>query len=641
MTARALTLFLPIRNARLAWAATTLVGIYYAISASRDMTFYDSAELALVAQQLGVSHPIGQPLHTLLGFLFSHIPHVSPLVGLTWLSVLPAALCVLPVLSLSDSMMPSEPARPSGALVRAATVVLACVAPPMWQMATRVEVYALATFLSLWFFARATHLLGRQPPAPTRDWLLLGLSLGLVATANAYIASLTALAFAPTMVSAFRRGALTFARARWMALGALLALALYAYVPLAALRRGAFAWGLPNTPEALWNYFRGAEYEHNRGTSLPLFAEHLNEWLAWSLRSLLLGYVLFGIGAFFARGKDTALGRLAGPVLFAASLALLASHKIFFPDIPDYMDYLAPGILLLTSGVAATLSRAGQAFAATRTPAATVTLGLGALVLAAFSLVASPRLLQRSLHRDHAARVLAEGALHELPPHAILIAAQDHWVAPLLYLQESEHQRTDVVVLAYGLAGSSWYWNLLNERHPDLSPFDPRATRDTPSRVRAFLAANSDRAVYVADPVTLGRLGLPACDVGYSLRVGADCDPSTNAHAATRALANAMNQIDLGSPTGMQALAAVAFGRARSLFLLGRPSDGAHAALAGVPPTLRPGRAHFDLARISRTPRFDAAERVPTDRVALGSPERLLRLLEFVSASTANSTAPR
>jgi hypothetical protein len=48
-------------------AACAALGLYYALSMSRDMGFYDSPELALVAVQGGVGHPIGQPLHTLLG----------------------------------------------------------------------------------------------------------------------------------------------------------------------------------------------------------------------------------------------------------------------------------------------------------------------------------------------------------------------------------------------------------------------------------------------------------------------------------------------------------------------------------------------------------------------------------------------
>ena len=51
-----------------AWIASCFLALYYCASMSRDLSLYDSGELALAARTLGVGHPPGQPLHTLLGY---------------------------------------------------------------------------------------------------------------------------------------------------------------------------------------------------------------------------------------------------------------------------------------------------------------------------------------------------------------------------------------------------------------------------------------------------------------------------------------------------------------------------------------------------------------------------------------------
>lgn len=623
MTPRAVTLFLPLRHPRVAWITSLAIALYYSLSSSKDLTFYDSAELALVAEQLGLSHPIGQPLHACLGFVFSHLPFVAPLHGLTWLSILPAALSVLPTLSLSERLVPAGDDTTRSCVARVVCVTLVFVSPPVWQMATRIEVYPLATFLTLMFFARVSYCIDAHATASKRQWLLAGVLLGLVGATNAYMALLSALAFAPALFFALRARTVRLGDVAALAGGGFLGLLPYAYVPIVAHSEAHFVWGDPDTLPKLVAYFRGADYERNRGTTLSLFAQHSMEWIAWSARTYLLPFVLLGVSGHVSRGASTPLGRGTAALLMALTVALLASHRIFFPDIPDYVDYTVPAILLLSAGVAALVSRA---FGAQRRSNA-FSIGLIVLVMLAMAFVSKPGPLERAAHRDYAARTIAEGALRELPRNAILVAAHDHWVAPLIYLQEAEHLRPDVVVIAYGLASSSWYWEFVRARHTDLAPFDPRSANEPAARVRAFLSAQRGRDVFVADPGTLSRLALAACDVGFTLRVGADCDATLDTQAATRALADAMNAIDLGSPTGMQGLAHVAFGRSRSLFMLGRSGAAVHAALAGIPPSMRPPHTRYDLSRIRSLPRFDAAERIAAPPVALGSPERNLALL--------------
>ena len=86
---RALGLSVPSRTE--AYAVAAAVFAVFAASASRDLSFYDSGELALAAVQGGLGHPTGQPLHTLLGHAVTAVlPAAWALPGLSLLSALAA-----------------------------------------------------------------------------------------------------------------------------------------------------------------------------------------------------------------------------------------------------------------------------------------------------------------------------------------------------------------------------------------------------------------------------------------------------------------------------------------------------------------------------------------------------------------------
>ncbi|HBQ09781.1 MAG TPA: hypothetical protein DEF51_00855, partial [Myxococcales bacterium] len=161
-------------------AALTAASVFvvYALTMAPGMTFYDSPELALVAAQLGVGHPVGQPIHTLVGWLFAHLPGVSAHFGLTLLSALAGALCVLPAWSLVDAL--AGPARTRlHAAARALALFGAGLSMIAWEPSTRVEVYTLASLFVLWALARLAH---------DRSGLAPAVALGLAAATHAIIA---------------------------------------------------------------------------------------------------------------------------------------------------------------------------------------------------------------------------------------------------------------------------------------------------------------------------------------------------------------------------------------------------------------------------------------------------------------------
>ncbi|MDH5671789.1 MAG: DUF2723 domain-containing protein [Myxococcales bacterium] len=640
------TLFLPLDDRKRAWTLTALLAVYYLATMCRDMSQLDSPELALAAYQLGLGHPFGQPSYMLLGWLFSHLPGIEPLHGLGALSALCSALCLVPALSLAEHFARGGDAT---AVVNSRwlypAVAVVALHGALWEPASRIEVYPLASFFALWGIALLARLLSMKDQArrarPALDWGV-GLLFGLAAVTHLFVGVLSATAVAPRLLALLLRRELPLQRLLRICGGGLLGLTLLAYVPLVAGRSGIFLWGDPTDASALLHYFSGADFRGERPNLLFLpgaleggavaavaqIAAQVGQWTLHFAPSLLPLLLVVASVAQLRPGRH-GLGPLALPLLSGLSLLMIASNTIFRPDNPDYLGYLAPSLWCSTAALGAGLLRllAGRGRRA---------LALGVAALALTALLSPPSILARSRHRDRVTRLLAEGALAEALPDAILVVEHDHYVAALLYLTMVERQRPDVVVLATGLSSSSWYWRLQYQLHPELRAFSLRGPGGRDARLRRFLDAHAERPVRFERVQTARRMGLHVCAGGWLFASAARCDPKRAPDAApTRALAAALEELGSGSPASDGLITLVAYERAIGLLATGHPEAALRSLLAGVPKRLQPSVEHRRLTARDGLLRLPDWQRQPL----LGDPGRNLFAAGLLLAADAQVEA--
>ena len=129
----------------LAFFAASLI-LYVATAAPSVATvFDDSLEFQVVLPTLGIAHPSGYPLYTLLGKLFTAlIPFRDPAGRANLLSALAAALTIGDPLSRGQAVC----RQPSAAAVATAAFAIS---PAWWSQATLAEVYALHGLLMILF----------------------------------------------------------------------------------------------------------------------------------------------------------------------------------------------------------------------------------------------------------------------------------------------------------------------------------------------------------------------------------------------------------------------------------------------------------------------------------------------------------
>ncbi|MBU0552650.1 DUF2723 domain-containing protein [Myxococcota bacterium] len=497
--------------------ALPLAGLYIALFMGRDVGYFDTAELALAAATGGLGHPLGQPLHTLLGRLLIGLG-APPTVALNLLSIAPLLLCAWPLAVILERAY-GAPLSHRARLIAPALLILGLSHFAFRETGGRIEVYALAGFFAL---AALADLGGQLKDLQPRGLARGALWAGLSAAANPIVPLTLLVIFSPALAVAWWRGPrlkLTLAGLG----GGLLGLTPYLYLLMVDLDGGAFVWGAPLQGEALRRYLTGADFAAKRATGAAIWG-HMGLWLRWAvergLGPLLLGGLL---GWLMSRPR----GALAQLVALGGALYFIALNGQLYLENPDYLGYLLPAFGLSLVGLTCLILRLSFSEGAWATPRRRMGAALGLLLLGWVTLSGAPR--EGLAQARPNARAFAADLLSHAPQGAILILDSDHWIFPALYLQAAEGLRPDLILVAEGLANSSWAWAWLYTRHPDLKPFPVAGPGGRQGRISRFIAAQGPRAVLYERPFGEGGA---LCLGRWLWQRGASCEGEDMAAAA-------------------------------------------------------------------------------------------------------------
>ena len=337
----------------------------------------DSSEFTLVLALLGVAHPTGYPLYTLLGHAWVTLVHA---LGASWeyaansWAGLGGGVAIYCLHRLALALMPAElrlsrTARFSLALLPAGFFAL----DPIWTYETTLaEVYSwhVAWWLGasglLLASARAIH--AGQPLAGRAA--LWGLACGIGAAHHATSVFLVVPGTLALLVELARAKRLSPLVGGAGLLGFVLPLAAYAYIPWRASVPGAYLWP---TLAPGWAGFlahvTGRQYTHFLGSFAPSAAQRL--FLFWYVWPLLVPG-LFLLVRLAWRSGDLAIRALAAAVLAGT----LYTFSYGAPDPSAY--FLAP----MATGLAALAPTLAPGVARRKGPARGLAFSLGALALA-------------------------------------------------------------------------------------------------------------------------------------------------------------------------------------------------------------------------------------------------------------------
>lgn len=397
----------------------------------------DSGELQVVAATLGVAHPPGFPLYTLLAHGFVRLlPGVSPAYSVNLFSAVTAALTLFLVFRAAQTLAGHW-------LAGVVAAVALGTSTTFWAQATTANIRSLTALLTiavlyLLIRYRQTRLEGQE--ARANRYLVAAtavLSLGLTHHASLAFMAVVFAIFVLVVEPALRRSP-----RRWppLILPGLVGLLPLLYLPL---RAGSGARGATADlatfsgflDHVLATGFRGDFFYFVEPAILWERLKVMGNVMAFQFDGwLLLGMVVGGL-LLIRRERAMAL-LLVGS--FLVHTLITATYRA--PQTVEYMipAYVAAVLCLAYVGRFAKSSRfAKSRYVISRN------VFLAIIFVAAVRQGVDHFASYDYLHHDQTARDFAEELLNEAPPKSVILAHW-HWVTPLWYLQEVEGLQPDV-----------------------------------------------------------------------------------------------------------------------------------------------------------------------------------------------------
>ena len=446
-----------------------MAGLLYFFTAARDIVVGDSPELIIAATILGVAHPPGYPLFTMLGHLFSLLPLGPIPFRVNLLAAVCNALTVGVVFLTAFRLSRSRLAAAMAAMILA-------VNPLFWSWSLVAEVFPLNNLLA----SLLIYLFVVWHERPERTGALItAFFIGGLALTNHQTIVLLGPAFCFLV---WQRRQVLLTRPQVLAICVvvfLLGLLPYAYVPWAAAHHPAYNWGGVSSLRDLIALITRQSYggrhlvdaAYQGGSSL-----HRILALCLSFGVLMGSLAIVGLVHAYRHRRwyfwfSLLAFAFAGPFFAAITNLNLASA-------PQGLFVLGR-FFLLPQVIAAPLVALGIVmiadFAALHAPALPVgplrLVAAAAFVVVVVSLLTNYHRIDQSQNRI--ARTYAEDVFATIEPDTILLVTGDGLALPLLYLNLVEQRRLDVTLIMPMILPADWYVRQLREHNPRLIvPFD-------------------------------------------------------------------------------------------------------------------------------------------------------------------------
>ena len=436
--------------------STVTVLIVYNFTLAPSVIQIDSGELASVQKLLGIAHPTGYPLFTMLGYFFLQLPIFSS--DIFQANFLAAIYCSISVGLFSKflfeifliSKVNSLPETTIKLIIISSSIVLG-LSTTFWFQSTSVEVYSLHLVLiisTLFLFVKAF----RNDDA--KFWYLFAYFFGISLSNH-----MTSILIIPAAVylyfkkNSFNKNSFLFG-ARLALITAISAMIVYLYLPIRAMQEPILNWGNPIDFERFWRHFTGAQYQVWIFSSLEASKKQLSYFiqnLTNEFFYIIYLPIIFGIFSLIKISKT---------VLFFT--LLLTFSTILYSINYDIVDIDSYFLLTYISFIVFFFFGIIRILAFSKNPTINV-------ILMTIILIIFPA-LQLTMNHDKVDQSdnfifedYTKASLNSLPANSILFSYQwDYLISPSYYFQYVENYRRDVTIVDKELLRRSWYFDQLN-----------------------------------------------------------------------------------------------------------------------------------------------------------------------------------
>ncbi|MBI5731565.1 MAG: DUF2723 domain-containing protein [Ignavibacteriales bacterium] len=458
-----------------------LVAAVYLLTMAPSVIQIDSGELASVQATLGIAHPTGYPLFTIIGYFFLKLP--LPFTKIFQANLLALVWCTLGVLFftksafiiLSNIGFEIEPQKKKSKSINKSIVLesfekniflitsavlsglILAFSKTYWSQSTSVEVYSLQIFLFALIIFSTLHAYYSEHKLVDWIWVALSLALGF----SNHMTTLLTLPFVAILF--FQKEKFNAQSIKKILLMVAvffpLVITFYLYLPLRASSNPKINWGNPVNFENLFRHVSGKQYQ------VWLFAsmDAAEKQLGYFLRNFASEFGYFGallglIGIFYVY-------KYMRKMFYAliATFIFSVMYSINY-DIVDIDSYFLLAYIIFSFfaafGILKNLLYLKHKF---NTKTAIVT----SIVISLFPLMLNFSNVDQSgvyTFEDY-----TKAVLNNTEKNSIIFSYQwDYLVSPSYYFQTVENFRKDVCVIDKELLRRSWYYNQLKRNHQDV-----------------------------------------------------------------------------------------------------------------------------------------------------------------------------
>lgn len=433
-----------------------LVFVTYALTMAPGLMYTDSGELAAACTTLGVAHPTGYPLFTLLGHVWTMMSWGSPISALNLLAGVWVAsavgstyLLMLNVLQWvygvgTNRLYPIIAA--TGALMLGWSSVV-------WAQATSIEVYSLHLLLfslTLLFAVKSV----RSGDHAQRWTALTGLLYGLMLANH-----LSSAFLAPGLLLLWLSGTQdrTSRLRSWavVLIPVLAGVALYAILPLRSAQEPPINWGMVHRDLSAFLYHvKGTQFGVWMFSDKKAFSDNVSMFWALLASTLLwIGFIpaCIGLWRMVTGQRRFALALIA---LVIGNLGISLGYAI--PDLePYFLPTILVSVLLFCLGLPSLMRKlpTGSYWAVLAIPVVALVVGWP----------------QQDRSEHTAVDNYTSWVFDNAEPNAIILTRQwDYFCSAAWYRQVVQNERTDITVIDKELLRRTWYAPYLSQRYPEV-----------------------------------------------------------------------------------------------------------------------------------------------------------------------------
>ncbi len=456
--------------------------IFYALTINQFVTFTDNGELAASSILLGISHPTGYPLFTILGYMWSLIPlPFSKIVQMNLLSAMYVSLSsvvlffviqlLLSKFSYIKVLVENKKSKkvkneieirnlnlqqPQINLISFISSLTYISALTIWQQANSYEVYSLQLLLFNIFLYLTLKIYFNLHSDTKKLWYLLAFIWGLMLTNHLIAVWIAPALFWLYFINSDYKFSVEkhkLPQLAILALFVLIPLSIYLYLPIRSAMLPEINWGwVHRSFDKFLYHLSGKQYQVWMFSDDSVAGKNLGNF--FGLIPYQFGFVgiIFIIIGLWVSFKNRIMAIFLTLIIV---LTVLYSMNYSIFDIENY--FVTP------FAVFALFMSVGIAFFVKKYPKFLPYL----LIIPLLNLVFNIAETNRS--NDCAVQEYCKNLLNNIEKDAIVISAQwDYFVGPFLYLQKIDKQRTDIVIFEKELLRRTWYPKQFSKDYPKL-----------------------------------------------------------------------------------------------------------------------------------------------------------------------------